>query len=57
MYDPLNLQNLHPRFKSGRRLHFPEQNRSFPFREGKRTLSKWDYGGPQMRELSTRPRP
>ena len=56
---PLNLQNLHPRFKSGRRLHFSEQNRSFASREGERTLSNWttvDYS-PQPPAANSRRKP
>jgi len=35
------LQNLHPRFKSGRRLHVTEQKRASASWEGERTLSNW----------------
>jgi hypothetical protein len=39
MHDPLSLQNLHPRFKSGRRLQNSEI-RSFALRSTKWTLRK-----------------
>jgi hypothetical protein len=46
---PLNLQNLHPRFKSERRLHCPEQNPIVCVLATQTRALQLDYGGLQVR--------
>ena len=43
---PLNLQNLHPRFKFGRRLHFPRAKSIAGASAAGADAFQLDYGGP-----------